>query len=252
MRDAMDTILSDRFELQDDLAGSPDFADACRRAESYTRTRPRHRLSKRAIALVAAAGAVAAASAVVAITAHSAPPVTAGFSAIDDRSLPPASDAHDPSLPAPAQSILDMFRELGPGPYEARRVGEGMYLGRRGDALCAVVVDGSSQCTDRLSGDLWLQGNMRREYDAQRAPFEVDFYGFARDGVTGVRITTANGRVTDVPALYNAFRTILRNTSFGDIAKLEVVYSSGKTTDLDPRAYYPAGFERRGGVEIPR
>jgi hypothetical protein len=239
MNDPLDAALSLRFELQDDPGFGPDFAEVRRRASTHQPLRLPRRLSKRAAVIATAVAAVAGASAGVAITAHSTPPVTAEFSAIDDPSLPRASDTYDPSLPAPARSVLDMFRELGPGPYEARRVGEGMYLGRRGDLLCAVVIGGGSQCTDRISGDIWLQGTMRREYDAETAPFAIDFAGFARDGVSSIRITTVNGGVTDVAVRHNAFRATLKNTSFGDIDKLEIAYSSGKTIDLDPRGYFP-------------
>ena len=113
-----------------------------------------------------------------------------------------------------------------------------MYLGRRGDVLCGVVFPGSSQCTDHLDGDVWFEGDQGREYDAETAPFEVHFYGFARDSVSSIRVTTANGDVLNVPVAHNAFQTRLKNTTFDDITGLEVIYSSGKTEAVDPRTYY--------------
>jgi hypothetical protein len=140
---------------------------------------------------------------------------------------------------------MDMFRALGPGPYDARQVGDGMYLARRGDVLCGVVVHGSSQCTDHLSGDVWFEGDQIRSYDAEKAPFEVHVYGFARDSVSSIRVTTANGVVLNVPVVHNAFATTLKNTTFDDITGLKVVYSSGKTEELNPRDHYRSPPARR-------
>jgi hypothetical protein len=113
-----------------------------------------------------------------------------------------------------------------------------VYLARRGDVLCAVVVHGFSQCTDRLVGDVWFEGDQARSYDAETAPFEVHFYGFARDSVTSIRVTTANGDVRNVPVVHNAFSTTLKDTTFDDISGLEVIYSSGKKEAVDPRTYH--------------
>jgi hypothetical protein len=242
-----EAVLRERFARQDDLhgAGAADLADVRSRVGRH---RERQRagppvikkfLSRRILlALAASALAAGGAGAGVAITAGSPPPVTEGFSALDDPSLPPAPETTDPSLSLPYHSVMDMFRGLGPGPYEARKVGDGMYLARRGSVLCAVVVHGSAQCTDRLSGDVWFGGDQLRSYDAQTAPFEIHLYGFARDSVASIRVTTANGVVMTVPVVHNAFQTTLTNTTFDEITGLEVIYASGKTNALDPRDYY--------------
>lgn len=240
-----DSFLRDRFAAQDDLRGAVDLADVRSRAGRHRR-QPREGSpatkkfpSRHTLLAVAAAALVAGgAGAGFAITAGSPPPVTQGFSALDDPSLPPAPETDDPSLPLPYHSVMDMFRALGPGTYEARQVGDGMYLARRGSVLCAVVLHGFSQCTDRLSGDVWFGGDQIRAYDAQTAPFKVHLYGYARDSVSSIRVTTANGVVVTAPVVHNAFQTTLKNTTFDDINGLKVVYSSGKTEDLNPRDYF--------------
>jgi hypothetical protein len=63
----------------------------------------------------------------------------------------------------------------------------------------------------------------------------VHFYGFARDSLSSIRVTTGNGVVTNVPVVHNAFQTTLKNTTFDEITSLEVMYSSGKTKAVDPR-----------------
>jgi hypothetical protein len=240
-----DAVLRDRFATQDDFRGTADLANVRSRAGRH-RGQPREGapatkkfLSRRTLlALVAAALIAGGAGASLAITAGSPPPVTEGFSALDDPSLPPAPETDDPSLPLPYHSVMDMFRALGPGTYEARQVGDGMYLARRGSVLCAVVLQGFSQCTDRLSGDVWFGGDQISAYDAQTAPFEVHLYGFARDSVSSIRVTTASGVVVTMPPVHNAFATTLKNTTFDDINGLKVVHSSGKTEELNPRDYY--------------
>jgi hypothetical protein len=237
-----EAVLQERFTAQDDLRGTVDLPDVRTRAVRHRRqpseSSPGNTkfLSRRILVALAAAALVAAgAGAGVAITAGSPPPVTEGFSALDDPNLPPVPETNDPSLPLPYHSVMDMFRALGPGTYEGRAVGDGMYLARRGDVLCAVVVHGFGQCTDRLSGDVWFGGDQARSYDAQTAPFEVHFYGFARDSVSTIRVMTEHGLAVSVPVVHNAFQTTLKNTTFDEITGLEVIYSSGKTKAVHPR-----------------
>jgi hypothetical protein len=243
-----EAALRERFAAQDDFRGTVDFADVRSRVgQPHEQPREGSPASKKflsrriALAIATAAVAVGGAGAGVAITAGSPPPATEGLSALDDASLPAAPETTDPSLPLPYHSVMEMFRALGPGPYDARQVAEGMYLGRRGDeVLCAVVVHGGSQCKDHLSGDVWFDGDQVRSYDAQTAPFEVHFYGFARDSVSSIRVTSANGGAMNVPVVNNAFQTTLKNTTFHEITGLEVIYTSGKTEALDPSDYYPS------------
>jgi hypothetical protein len=237
-----EAVLRERFTAQDDFRGTADLTDVRTRAgrrrqqAGRTSTGKTSFLSRRILVALSAGALVAGGiGAGVAITAGSPPPVTEGFSALDDPNLAPVPETTDPSLSPPYHSVMDMFTALGPGPYEGREVGEGMYLARRGDVLCAVVVHGFGQCTDRLSGDVWFEGDQMRSYDAQTAPFEVHFYGFARDSVSSIRVTTGNAVVTNVPVVHNAFQTTLKNTTFNEITGLEVMYSSGKTTAVDPR-----------------
>jgi len=134
---------------------------------------------------------------------------------------------------------MRQFSYFGAGDIQPKEVGDGMYLGQRDGALCADVIHGFGGCTDRLDGDVWLQGDEGREYDAETAPFQVHFYGFARDNVAAIRVATANGNTVTLPVVHNAFQTTFKNTTFADIAAIEVVYRSGQTASLDPSKYFP-------------
>lgn len=153
-----------------------------------------------------------------------------GFSALGDRSLGNA----------PA-SIVSDFRSLHSGRYaDAKAVGKGMYLASNNGALCAWVSGGLGGCTDRLNaGDVWLAGDMIREYDSPTAPFMVRFYGFARDGVAAVRVTTAGESPRTIAVHDNAFRATFMNTSFGDLRSIEELYVSGRSVSVDPALYFP-------------
>lgn len=87
-----------------------------------------------------------------------------------------------------------------------------------------------------------LSTSARRGYGNRwhRAPFSVHFYGFARDSIASIRVTTSNGNVTSVPVDHNAFQTTLTDTRFADITAIEAVSTSGHTTAIDPRTYFPA------------
>jgi hypothetical protein len=155
-----------------------------------------------------------------------------GFSALRDSSLPPAPE-----------SIVTDLRSLHPGTYgDAKDLGRGMYLATNTklNAICAWVLDGFGQCTepDRIEGDVWLQADMRRQYDAQTAPFEVNLYGFARDGVAELRVTTPRA-TTAIAVSHNAFRGTLTTTSFDDIASIDAVYTSGRAVRLDASSPSP-------------
>jgi hypothetical protein len=238
MTDSIDRALAERFALQHDVLPKADFSDVRRRAR-----KPPRRLSWRLptrVALVAAVIAVAAAGTATAFAVHalSQSPVTRGFSALADPGVPEVTPSTAGVTPKLDRMLSDV---LGPD-YTAKQVGQGMYLGQRGDALCEIVIPGAGQCTDHLAGDVWLMGDMGRT--SETAPFSVHFYGFARDDIAALRVTTADGNVTSVPVEHNAFRTTLSHTSFADISAVEAVSTSGQTTALDPRGYFPATVPR--------
>jgi hypothetical protein len=238
MTSSLDRVLSDRFARQHEELPEADFAEVRRRARRLSSqltaaTVGRRLLSRRLptrVLLVAAVIAIAAVGAATALAVHALTqsPVTQGFSALDDPSLPPA----------PA-SVMRQFSYFGAGDIEPKEVGDGMYLGQRDGALCADVIHGFGGCEDHLDGDVWLQGDEGREYDAETAPFQVHLYGFARDDVATIRVTTADGTTVALPVVHNAFQATFKNTAFADITAIEVVYSSGQTTSLDPSKYFP-------------
>ena len=235
----------EQSDLVDLLGEEPEllaFADAIaqtpslrRPASAWRRVPRRFLLLTAAVVLLAGAG-TATAFAVRQLT-DTPVAVTQGFSALNDPALAPAPDT--PDLPPPARSVMGLFRELGPGNYETKRVGDGLYLARRGSDLCGVAIHGSAQCTDHLDGDVWLQGDEGRQYDAQTAPFQVHLYGFARDDVTAIRVTTKDGNTATLPVAHNAFQATFKHTEFADITAVEVVYGSGQTSQIDPRDHFP-------------
>jgi hypothetical protein len=141
----------------------------------------------------------------------------------------------DPAVPAAPERVIAGLREMHAGSYaDARDVGRGMYLATNNGTLCAWVDSGFAECTDSLNhGDVWLHGTMIRETDSETAPFEVDLYGFARDSVEAVQVVTSDGVVHRLPVTNNAFRATLGQTSFGDLASIRAVYSSGRVLELD-------------------
>jgi hypothetical protein len=193
------------------------------------------------VAAVVAVATIGAATAF-AVRALTQSPVTHGFSALTDPTVPDVT----PSTPGLTPNVDRGLREVLGDDYTAKRVGDsvwlgqrgGMFLGQRGGALCEIVVPGAGQCTDHLDGDVWLMGDMGRT--SETAPPSVHIYGFARDDVAAIRVTTSNGTVTSLPVEHNAFQTILTHTSFADITAIEVVSTSGQTTAIDPRTYFPA------------
>jgi hypothetical protein len=214
------------------------FADAIAQTAPLSqprRTRGRLALAAAALALLAGAGTATA----FAVKQLTQTPVTQGFSALDDPALPAAPDT--PNLPQPAGSAAGLFRELGLGNYETKQVGDGLYLARHGNSLCAAVIHGVTSCTDHLDGDVWLHGDMVREYDAETAPFQSHLYGFARDDVAAIRVTTADGNTVTLPVTHNAFQTTFKNTGLADITAIDVVYTSGQTEEINPREHFPSG-----------
>lgn len=222
----------DLVDLLWDEPGLLAVADAIAQTQSARPHNGRRVRVPRRVALVAAVVAIllaAGTATAFAVQRLTEAPVTQGFSALDD-----------PNLPAAPAGLFQKVG-LGSGDYlDAKQVGDGMYLARRGNALCAVVLHGFGGCTSQIDGDVWLQGDEGREYDAETAPFQVHFYGFARDDVATIRVTTADGNTVALPVVHNAFQTTFKNTTFADIAAIEAVYNSGKSTSLDPRKYYPA------------
>jgi hypothetical protein len=235
----------EQSELVDLLGDEPELlalADAIAQTRSLRlavggRPVPRRLLLLAAVVVLLAGAGTATAFAVQQLTDTPVRP-TQGFSALDDPALAPAPDT--PNLPPPARSVMGLFRELGPGNYETKRVGDGLYLARRGNDLCGVAIHGFGGCTDALVGDVWLQGDEGRQYDAETAPLQVHFYGFARDEVSAIRVTTRHQATATLPVTHNAFQATFKNTEFADITAIEVVYRSGETRQIDPRDYFPA------------
>jgi hypothetical protein len=152
--------------------------------------------------------------------------VSGGFSALDNAALKGA-----PS------SVIEDFKSMHDGPYaDAKALGDGMYLATNNGALCAWVVGGFGQCTEKLNyDDVWLEGTERRAYDSATAPFDAELYGFARDAISSVEITTTKGERYSVPVVNNAFRVTLKDTSFADLASVEKAYVSGEKVIMDTK-----------------
>ena len=224
----------EQHDLVDLLGDEPEllaFADAIAQTQGSRQRPASHRRPSRLVLLLAASVVLLVAvgtGTAFAVERLTASPVTRGFSALND-----------PALPSADESVMALFLQLGSGEYATKQVGDGLYLAQRGDDLCAVAIHGFAGCTDHLDGDVWLQGDEGREYDSETAPFQVHIYGFARDDVAALRITTADGESLSLPVANNAFQTTIKNTSFSDITAIEIVYSSGQTTSLDPRRYFP-------------
>lgn len=253
MTDSFDQALRERFALQRDKLLGPDFADVLRRAHRLSsrgsssplrlrEVRLPWRLPTRVVLVAAVVVIVGGTATAFAVRALTQSPVTQGFSALTDPTLPEVT----PSTAGLSPKLDRMLSDVLGTDYTARQVGDvtwlgqqgGMYLGQRGDALCEVVIPGAGQCTDHLDGNVWLMGDMGRT--SETAPFSVHFYGFARDDVATIRVTTSDGEVTNVPVQHNAFQTTLTHTSFADITAIEAVSTSGQTTAIDPRRYFPA------------
>jgi hypothetical protein len=245
MNETLDRQLAERFALQRDALPGPDLADVRRRAQRLRaapaapprRRRPVRRFSARGslvgmAAAVVIAGGTATAFAVRALAPS---PITQDFAALNDPTRPQVSSATRGVQP----QVDQFFREQIGVDYTARRVGQGMFLARRGDDLCEAVASGAAGCTDHLDGDVWLFGDEMRARDVETAPFNVHLYGFARDGVAAIRVTTSGGGTITLPVAHNAFQTMLSNTTFSDITAIEVI-SSGSTRSIDPRRYFPA------------
>lgn len=244
---SLDHAIAERFALQRDELPDADFADVRRRAERLSSSDAGRRAPGRRIwrswrlptrVVIVAAVIIIVGGSATAFAVHSLTqsPVTQGFSALTDPALPEITPSTAGVSPHLASVLLEV---LGPD-YTARQVGDGMYLGERSGAICGVVEPGSAGCEDHLDENVWLFGDMERASDAETAPFSVHFYGFARDSVAAIRVTTSNGNITSVPVEHNAFQTTLTHTSFGDITAIEVVSTSGQTSAIDPRTYFPS------------
>lgn len=253
MTNSLDQAMSERFALLHDELPAPDFSDVLRRAQriaserTESRTRRRHgrspwRLPTRVVLVAAVVVIVGGSATAFAVRALTQSPVTQGFSALTDPTLPEITPSTAGLSPKVDRALSDVLGN----DFTARQVGVvtwlgqrgGMFLGRRGDALCEIAIPGDGQCTEHLDDDVWPMGNMGRP--SETAPLSVHFYGFARDNVASIRVTTANGNVTTIPVEHNAFQTTLTNTTFADITAIEAVSTSGQTTPIDPRRYFPA------------
>lgn len=250
---SFDHTITERFVLQRDELPDADFADVRRRAERLSsgdavrgvaerRIRRSWRLPTRLVIVVAVIIIAGGSATAFAVHSLSQSPVTQGFSALTDPTLPEVT----PSTPGFSSLLASEFVTVFGPDYTVRQVGDGMFLGQHDGALCAIVEHGFGGCTDNLDQDTWPMGDMIRAYDAETAPFSVHFYGFARDSVAAIRVTTSNGNTTSVPVEHNAFQTTLTHTSFADIAAIEVVSTSGQTSAIDPRRYFGDRFPKLG------
>lgn len=148
--------------------------------------------------------------------------VSSGFSVLHS-----AGNAAPPSIVASLKSLHE-------GSYQDAKVAQsGMYLATNNGALCAWVDDAFGQCTDELNyGDVWLRGDERRMYDSESAPFVTRLYGFARDGISALRVD-AGGLSRTIPIINNAFRATLPDVSFSDLGQVTKIYASGSSVKLD-------------------
>jgi hypothetical protein len=154
-------------------------------------------------------------------------PVATQFAAIGDQGLPAA----------PATIVGD-FADLHAGISTPRQVGDGAYIASYNGAVCIVFIPGSSGCTDQLDHGIFLFGDMIRATDSEQAPFNVNLYGVAEDGVTALTVTLSDGTATTVPVANNAFRVTLSDTMFGQIEGVAVDSTAGRSA-LNPSQYFP-------------
>lgn len=193
----------------------------------------------RQIVLGSVGGAAVAIAAVVAVTALAAPSapqsvwgpaatdITGQFAALDDASLPAAPAA-----------ITSDFADIHAGIGTARQVGDNAYLASYDGGVCVVFEPGLSGCTDHLDQGVWLLSYMIRAYDSDTAPFNVNLFGVAEDGVSSITFSLADGATTSVPVVNNAFRTTLTDATFGEIENITVNSTEGRSA-LDPTHYFP-------------
>ena len=145
-----------------------------------------------------------------------------------------------PDIPVAPASVVGQLRSLHEGTYaDAKTLGPGIYLASNNGAVCAWISDGFGQCVESFNfDDVWLEGDQRREYDSPSAPFEVNLYGIARDGVRSLRITTQDDKTRSVQVVNNAFRTTLKGMTFAEIAGVDKVYATGQSVHLDTSALF--------------
>ncbi len=158
------------------------------------------------------------------------------FAALSDGTLSPAP-----------QSIVSEFRAMhgAAAADNARTIGPGMYITSYGDVACGAFHPGGAGCTKRLDGGIWLLGDMVRAYDSESAPFKVDVYGLAEDGVTSIDVTLGDGREVSIPVSHNGFRSTFEETTFAEVLAMRVNYASGELHDIDPTKYFPGGLHPR-------
>jgi hypothetical protein len=149
------------------------------------------------------------------------------------------------SLPAAPAAIIANFAELHAGIGTPRHVGRDAYIASYNGAVCIVFRPGSSGCTDQLDHGVWLFGDMIRASDSEQAPFNVNLYGVAEDGVLSLTVALTNGKTRTIPVVNNAFRATFGNTMFSQIQGISVNSSAGQST-LDPRQYFPSSLPTFG------
>lgn len=148
-----------------------------------------------------------------------------GFSAVADQSLPAAPAA-----------VASQFADIHTGISAPRQVGTHAYIASYGGAVCAVFNPGSGGCTDTLDHGVWLFGDMIRASDSEQAPFDLNIYGLAEDGVSSVTVSFADGTTT-IPVVNNAFWATFGNATFSQIQAITVGSSAGQAA-LDPARYF--------------
>jgi len=162
-----------------------------------------------------------------AVSAPGQPDVTTHFSVLSDQAVPAA----------PA-SVVAQFEEIHPGISSARQVRSNASVASYDGAVCAVFEPGSGGCTAQLDHGVWLMGDMIRAYDSEQAPFNLNLYGVAEDGISLISISLADGSIRAIPVVHNVFWATLTNTTFNQIEGITVTSVSGQVS-LDPANYFP-------------
>jgi len=142
------------------------------------------------------------------------------------------------NLPAAPASIEASLADIHAGSSTPRKVGDNAYISSYDGAVCVVFEAGSSGCTGQLDHGVWLLGDMIRASDSEQAPFTVNVYGIAEDGVSSLTVSLADGTTTAIPVVNNAFQASLANTTFSQIKGITVDASAGQSA-LDPSRYFP-------------
>jgi hypothetical protein len=196
---------------------------------------------RRQIGLGVALGACMSVAAVAAVSAFGAAPHTGRPLAAPTQIATQFAAVGNQSLPAAPAAIVADFADLHTGIDTPRQVGDNAYIASYNGAVCIVFKPGSSGCTDQLDHGVFLFGDMIRATDSEQAPFNVNLYGAAEDGISSLTVSLSNGTTTTIPVVNNAFRATVSDTTFSQIQGIAVDSSAGQSA-LDPRQYFPTSL----------